>query len=72
MRSSTGMSTCDTSYGLNLPSMIRSYELHTAVSARRQGIGRQFLEWMKMFGTKYKMKKIMLTCHKGTNLLRPH
>ncbi|KIM22755.1 hypothetical protein M408DRAFT_281348 [Serendipita vermifera MAFF 305830] len=40
------------------------YELQTAASARRQGIGRQLMEWMKMFGAKHKMHKVMLTCQK--------
>jgi len=44
---------------------LSSYELQTATSARRQGIGKQLMEWMKLIGTKYKMSKVMLTCQKG-------
>lgn len=33
--------------------------------AQRQGLGRQLLDFMEMYGSEYGMKRIMLTCLKG-------
>ncbi|KAG8766810.1 hypothetical protein FRC15_006105 [Serendipita sp. 397] len=41
------------------------YELQVSSTARRQGLGRELLELMSLFGKQHHMKKVMLTCFKA-------
>lgn len=44
---------------------ILSYEVQVSTHARQKGLGKGILELMKQYGTKYKMRKVVLTCLKG-------
>ncbi|KAG8816295.1 hypothetical protein FRC17_000373 [Serendipita sp. 399] len=41
------------------------YEIQISSVARRQGLGRELLELMTLFGKQYNMKKVILTCFKA-------
>lgn len=39
--------------------------MQVSTQARQKGLGKGILELMKQYGTKYQMRKVVLTCLKG-------